>query len=362
MPIYTRPSIVSGRNLVINGDMSIDQNREGGVYTSSASEVYSLDQWRFAGAGATGVFTIQRTAATGFGFPFSLNTVVTTQQVVLAATDNFHLEYPIESPSIAQLAFGTANAKTVALSFWVNCTTIGTYSVALMEGTNTRSYVTTFVVNTASIWEYKTVIIPGDTGGTYQTADSTFGLKILWSWGVGSTYSTSTSETWQGSATWNKTGSSQLIQQAAGQAMFLTGVQLEANLVSTPFEYRAPSEQLALLQRFYYKTFPKGTAVAQAGGVGGTLTYITKLAAANGDGVQLRYPVQMCGSPTVTTYNPSTASATWRNISNNSTSGAPTIFLASQDGAFIYNPQVAGDNLGALEAIHVTANARLGGG
>lgn len=365
MPIYNPTFIQNaalGRNRVLNGAMNIDQNKEGGTYTSTSAEFYTLDNMRIAGAGATGVFSAARNpSSTSPGFSNSLQFTVQTSQAVLAATDNFHLEIPIEGRMIQDFQFGTSGAVTTTVSFWTFASTAGTYSFAYMNGGNTRSYVTTFVINSANTWEKKTIIIPGDTTGTWTITDNTFGLKCIWSLGVGSTFSTATSETWQSTATWNKTGSAQFIQQAAANVYLLTGIQVEIGSVATPYEYVDPSVELLRLQRYYYKTFPNGTAVAQSAGVNGALTYITKLAGVNGDGVMLKYPVSMAGTPTLITYNPSAAAATWRNQSNASNSGTPTLFNSTADGTFAYNPQVIGDTLGALEVLHLTANARLGG-
>jgi hypothetical protein len=339
--------------------MNWDQNKEGGVYSSTSTEFYSLDQWRICGAGATGVFSVQRVASSAPGFPFSLNMVVTTQQAVLAAADNFHLEYPIEGSAISGLAWGTASAKTVALSFWVYASEAGVYSVSIMEGTNSRSYVTTFTINSATTWEYKTIIIPGDTSGTYQTTNGSFGIKIIWSLGVGSTASTSTSETWQGAAYWNKTGTSQLIQKANGNNLYITGVQLEIGNISTAFQYLNQSEELLLLQRFYFKTMSKGTAVAQNAGAPGVATYIVQGPSNATGGVMINYPVKMSSSPTLTFYNPRTTNAKWRQLSNDIDSGTASSFFANESSVYIANS--AGEASTSLVGIHMTANARLGG-
>jgi len=361
-PTYT--SKVPGRNMILNGAMVFDQNKEGGAYSSTSVEVYSLDQWRYAGDGAGGVFTVQRTASSAPGFPFSLNMVVTTQQASLGSTANFHLEYPIEGNSIGRLKWGTANAETVALSFWAWASTTGDYSVALMEGTNSRSYVTSFTISSASTWEKKTIIIPGDTSGTYQTGAGTFGLKVLWSLGVGSTYSTSTTEAWQGAAYWNKTGTNQLIQQANGQGLYVTGVQLEVGNAATPFEHLEPTAELNLLRRYYYKTFASGTAVAQNAGANGSLCYVAQVSStSSGYGLPVRYPVQMTSAPTITYYNTSAANGKWRAINGaTADSGTPTAFFSTADGHLVINPQTASDVLGSIICVHLTANARLGGG
>jgi hypothetical protein len=115
------------------------------------------------------------------------------------------------------------------------------------------------------------------------------------------------------------------------------------------------------LEEYYWKTFVKGTAVAQNAGLPGSLSYITQIAAANGNGVMVQFPRKMRSTaPTIVTYNPQATNANWRRTSA-ADSGAPSIFNISDGGCYVYNPQVAGDTLGASLVIHMTANARLGG-
>lgn len=341
--------------------MRFDQNKEGGIYPCTNPETYTLDQWRVGGAGATGAFTTQRVAATCPGFSHSLNCTVTTSQATLAATDNFHIEYPIEGNYIADWCWGTANAQTITVSFWVIATVAGDKSFSIMNGINTRCYVSSFTVTTANTWQRVSVTIPGDTGTTWPSTAGTFGAKLLWSLGVGSTYSTSTTETWQAAAFWNKTGTDQLIQQTAGNVMFITGVQCELGSTMTDFEHRSYTEELLDLQRYYYKTFPAGTAVGSNQGIGGSLAYITQSAGVNGNGLQLRYPTTMSVSPTITAYCPSASGGNWYNASQTTQSSAMALFWNSPEGSFLYNLQVGGDNKGAIISVHMTANARLGG-
>lgn len=354
------------KNFILNGAMRYDQNHEGGIYYSDPmTEVYSLDQWRYGG-GTSGVgrFSMQRVPISYnfHGFNYILQCASTVQQFILDPTDNMHIEYPIEGCCITPWQFGSADAKDLTASFWFIATVAGEYSFSLMNGINTRSYVTSFVITTASVPQYVTITIPGDQAGTWGTDECTFGAKFLWSLGVGSTASTATTETWQGAAYWNKTGSYQLMQDTANTSIYITGFQVELGDTATAYEHRRMTDELLDLQRYYFKTFPHGVAVANGAGYNGALSYKADNAGAISNGEQLLQPVSMCANnANVTFYNPVNNNGKWYNQTIGVDSGTPSIVNQSENKSFVINPQASTDTLGSLLSIHMVINSRLGG-
>jgi hypothetical protein len=146
-------------------------------------------------------------------------------------------------------------------------------------------------------------------------------------------------------------------------SVYYTGVQLEIGSTATSFEYMPYDMELRALQRYFSKTFPVGTAVAQNAGTAGVLLYDVQVAGtASGGGVFHEYPASMLSTPVITYYNPSAANGKWRAINGaTADSGTPLNFFDSRDRVFVINPQVAGDVTGELCGIHMIANARLGG-
>jgi hypothetical protein len=69
------------------------------------------------------------------------------------------------------LAWGTASASTVTLSFWVRSSLTGTFSGAVLNSATDRSYAFTYTINSANTFEQKTVTIAGDTSGTWLTTN-----------------------------------------------------------------------------------------------------------------------------------------------------------------------------------------------
>jgi len=242
------------RNRIINGDMRIDQRNAGAAVTTASA--FPVDRFLVALTSNVGAFSAQQDSSVPAGFNTSTKITVTTADGTIASTENFGYQTWIEGNNIADLGFGTANAKTVTISFWVRGSVTGTYGIVIGNsnagtGGANRSYVSTYTINSANTWEYKTITIAGDTSGTWQTGNLRgmlvrFGLtagtdfqQAAGSWGTANAFGTS--------------AQTQLLS-TLNATWYITGVQLEVGSVATPFERRPYGTELALCQRYYYKS------------------------------------------------------------------------------------------------------------
>jgi hypothetical protein len=211
------------------------------------------------------------TVPTGAGF---VNSIIATS---LAATtvgpgDTYEVDQQIEGYNIADLMWGTANAKTVTLSFWVRSSLTGTFGGALESQSNTRAYPFSYTISSANTWEQKTITIAGDTTGTWVT-DNSRGVVIRWSLGTGSNY-LNTANAWVAGDYQSVTGETKLVA-TNGATWYLTGVQLEKGSTATSFDYRSFGTELALCQRYFETSADFGNNAQYDGqqivvGVGGT--------------------------------------------------------------------------------------------
>jgi len=241
----TADSLQGFRNRIINGDMRIDQ-RNAGASVTPASGDYTLDRFQ-AFLSASSKYSVQRDTTAPAGFTNSLK-VTSLAATSVASGDYYMIEHKIEGFNVADLAWGTANAKTITLSFQVYSSLTGTFGGAVLNSASNRSYPFTYSVASANTWTTATVTIPGDTSGTWLTNNGT-GLYISFSLGMGSTYS-GTAGSWAGAQYWSATGAVSVVG-TSGATFYLTGVQLEAGSVATPFERRPYGTELALCQRYY---------------------------------------------------------------------------------------------------------------
>ena len=235
------------RNRIINGDMRIDQRNAGASVTLTSGVIYTVD--RFIGLEDTdGAMTAQQDSSAPVGFVNSLKLTTTTADATLGSTQFSNLQQRIEGTNVADLAWGTANAKTVTLSFWVRSSLTGTFSGSVSNSAFNRSYPFTYTISVADTWEYKTVTIPGDTTGTWLTTTGV-GIRLVFSMGEGSDYA-GTAGSWVGSLKTGVTGATSVIG-TLDATWYVTGVQLEVGSVATPFERRPFGTELALCQRYY---------------------------------------------------------------------------------------------------------------
>jgi len=236
------------RNRIINGDMRIDQRNAGASVTIPAATVtYTLDRYRFY-EDTDGVISVQQVSDAPAGFVNSMKVTATTADASLGATQRVVMQQNIEGYNVADLAFGSASAATVTLSFWVKSSLTGTFGGALSNSDSNRSYPFTYAISSANTWEQKSVTIAGDTSGTWLTTNG-IGLRVVFGLGVGSTYS-GTANAWSGNDYNSATGATSVIG-TLNATWQLTGVQLEAGSVASPFERRDYGRELQMCQRYY---------------------------------------------------------------------------------------------------------------
>ena len=240
---------LSNRNLIINGAMQVAQ-RGTSATGVTANSYKTVDRFEYHAKGTmTGQVTFEQSSDAPSGFKNSAKLTVTTTDTY-AVNEYVALPQYIEGYNIAPLGFGTSGAKPFTISFWVKASIVGEYSVAFQNSDNTRNFLHTYNVDVANTWEYKTMTIPADTGGTWPTENTT-GLKVWISLGSGSDYAeSSTLSTWQTNLVLGSANGVKLLENA-GATWQITGVQLEVGDTATPFEHRSYGQELALCQRYF---------------------------------------------------------------------------------------------------------------
>jgi hypothetical protein len=229
--------------------MVIDQRNAGASVTLASGGTYTVDRWQ-GYEDTDGVMTAQQNSSAPTGFINSLKLTTTTADSSLASTQFALIQQAIEGLNVTDLAWGTASAATVTLSFWVRSSLTGTFGGSLRNNASSRSYPFTFTISVADTWEQKTVTIAGDTSGTWLTTNG-IGIQVCFGLGVGSTYS-GTAGAWAAAQYFSATGATSVIG-TLNATFYITGVQFEKGSTATSFDYRPYGTELALCQRYYYR-------------------------------------------------------------------------------------------------------------
>ena len=248
------PGVSTGfKNRIINGAMVIDQRNAGASVTPTDGS-FALDRWKLALYQASKL-TCQQNAGSvtpPVGFTNYLG-ITSSSAYSIVTGDVFAVFQRIEGYNVADLGWGTANAKTVTLSFQVYSSLTGTFGGSIMNSANNRAYPFTYTISSANTWTTISITIAGDTTGTWLTTNGN-GLQLSFGLGVGATYS-GTAGSWSGNQYFSATGAVSVVG-TNGATFYITGVQLELGVSATSFDYRAYGQELALCQRYYYSAVP----------------------------------------------------------------------------------------------------------
>jgi hypothetical protein len=253
------PNTFGFKNRIMNGAMVIDQRNAGASVTvdSSNNNPNTLDRFAAYNVNAgSGTFTQQQSTTVPAGF---LNSLLTTVGTADTPTGNvgYSMYQRIEGLNISDLNWGTANASTVTLSFWVRSSITGNFPVLLQNSGSVVYYATLYNIPTANTWTKISITITGPTTGTWLTTNG-IGIDVNWGFGAGSGLRTvGTTGAWTSNPTagvvlFNITGATQLIG-TNGATFYITGVQFEKGSTATSFDYRPYGTELNLCQRYYWK-------------------------------------------------------------------------------------------------------------
>jgi len=254
--VTTNGQIGGRRNIVINGDMQV--NQRSATVTASG---YSVDRFKITKTAMDNlVIAVTQDTDTPSEFTTALKFAVTTQESAKAVDELLDIRHVIEARNLQHLQFGTSTAKKLTLSFWVRSSTTGKYSLLFLLDDDTRSNLQSYTISTADTWEYKTITIDGDTTGVIDN-NSGIGMSIIWTLSAGTNFTGTPHAGWGAYAVTEDHAHADMVDFAAVDdgTFHITGVQLELGSQATSFEHRAFGEELALCQRYFQKSIQSGS-------------------------------------------------------------------------------------------------------
>ena len=254
-------NIVQSKNIIINGDMSIAQRGTSTASVTSTDGYYTCDRWY--SQTDTGTWTISQSTdvPTGQGFFNSFKMDCTSAGSSNA--DEVMIRSRHEGQNLQYLKYGTSNATSLTLSFWIKSNKTGNYYLAMANANTTQDRVVSFgyTIDSADTWEKKTITIPGDTS---QNFDNTNGENLTLYWlfsAAGAFTSGGVSNTWINYAA-NRFANSDLegLGGSTSDYVNITGVQLEAGTTASDFEFLPYDVNLGRCYRYYRTIVPLNTA------------------------------------------------------------------------------------------------------
>jgi hypothetical protein len=245
--------------LQVNGGGEVSQEK-GTTAFNFTSTTYIQDMWigscQTTGSLQAGGFPAY-TGNLPSGYVSSVLFQAATGQPVLGANDLGALVAVIESLRIARLQWGSANAQSVTIAFWVNCNITGNIALAVRNAAQNMSYVLDVPV-TAGQWVYRSYTIPGPTTGTWQNISSGLvGMYIYFCGGSGTNFQ-------QAPGAWNTathgvaTPSTSNVWATTGNTLTITGLGVypgnEApSAARAPFVQRTYPENIRDCLRYYWR-------------------------------------------------------------------------------------------------------------
>ena len=239
---------LSNRNLLINGDMQISE-RNGTSSTAYTNAQYSLDRWQIVNDNASSKFTTQQVTEAPVGFHNSLK-MTSSSAYTPASNEVFGVGQKIEGLNTNWLEFGSVNAKSITISFYVRSSLTGTFGGSVLNSDMTRGYPYTYTISSADTWERKTVTVAGATDGTWLN-NNNVGIRVHWSMGANANRSGTAGQWSTSQYTFHPTGATNVVS-TNGATLQITGCQVEIGSFATDFEHRSFGQELALCQRYFY--------------------------------------------------------------------------------------------------------------
>ena len=325
----------SGRkNLIINGAMQVAQRGT----SSTSSGYFSVDRFTIINSGTdesptqAQVDVSSGTTPYTLGFRKALKVTNGNQTGGAGAADFIWIQHVIEAQDIATSGWNyTSSSSNITLSFWVKSSVAQDFKGYLRsrDGTNYEYPFATGAL-TADTWTKITKTIPGNSNIQLDN-DNGAGLEInLFPFlGTDRTDGGTTENAWAAFNSAARTKDNTSTWYTTNDATLeVTGYQLEVGSTATDFEHRSFGQELALCQRYYYRTTPSNQGFYGVGNIDG---------GSQGQ-ILIHFPTEMRSKPTSLETTGTATDYILRVTSNVNCTGVPTIDNTSTTTALVIPP------------------------
>jgi len=244
---------LSNRNLIINGGMQV--NQRGNSTGVTAEGYHGPDRFQFSESGRDQFQVSISQASDGpDGYSNSYKVQATTAESAIDASEYVLVRQVVEAQNLQHLKYGTSSAQQLTASFWVKSSIAATFGVFMYQYDGGRIIGSTYTINSANTWEYKTVTFAGDTGGTIND-DNGNGQYLAFTLAAGSDARTTDNTSWSayagGKLGYGHTTAANAVMTTTNATWQITGVQLEVGDTATDFEHRTFDDERRRCQRYF---------------------------------------------------------------------------------------------------------------
>ena len=241
------------RNLIINGGMQV--NQRGNSTGVTAEGYHGPDRFQFSESGRDQFQVSISQASDGpDGYSNSYKVQATTAESAIDASEYVLVRQVVEAQNLQHLKYGTSSAQQLTASFWVKSSIAATFGVFMYQYDGGRIIGSTYTINSANTWEYKTVTFAGDTGGTIND-DNGNGQYLAFTLAAGSDARTTDNTSWSayagGKLGYGHTTAANAVMTTTNATWQITGVQLEVGDTATDFEHRTFGDELQRCSRYF---------------------------------------------------------------------------------------------------------------
>lgn len=311
-------------NKIINPDFRINQRNANTAVACASTNAWVCDRWGFRGAASTaGRVTGQMQTSGGLRSNGWVR-LVSTGANPPSVSARLQFGQPIEGRNVADLRWGTADARSAVLTFDFRASVVGTYSASLQNSAGDRSFVFSFSVTASDTFQTYQVDVPGPTSGTWLVNNG-IGALLLFDVGSGTDLATGSTGVWVNQNVTRGVVHTPL-SSTSGATVGIGAVQLEVANFGSKFEVRPDALEFALCQRYREKSYDVGTDAGAVTMIGREVAYAPGSAAPWICSVDFKVPKR--AAPVITLYSPGTgASGQIRNV----TGGADVTAAVAQN-------------------------------
>jgi hypothetical protein len=286
---------------------------------------------------------------------------VTTAESSLGSGSFAAIRIPIEGYRTSKLGFGAVGALPVTIGVWTKAHRTGTYAMAVLSfAGGSRSFTTTFTVNVADTWEFKTVIIPGDVAGTWVGHSNAAALNAYITIAAGSGFATA-ANAWSAGGTPGVTGQTNGVAATSdvfqvGPCGILSGAyslqSLQMQRILRPYNFDG---ELLKSKRYWQSTYNHGVLPGTVTTAGARFRFPDATTSFADMGIWQFIP-EMMSTPTVTIYSPATGATGKIDDQGTDRNGATANAGYKGVGIYVNNVSVAQSH--GLN-VHAVANSRM---